>query len=379
MINIPYSEGMNYGLGINTLNGSVLGNGVDEGAITEPTNAKGQNVSRNLTKIDTYESIEKTLGISAEANVQYGIFSAEGKFKFTKQCSFNSHSTFLLLHCVVENPFSQCEDAQLKAKAAELLEKADFDSFNDIYGDSFVRGIRTGGEFYAVISITDTTLESQQAVAAALEASFLGFGSSKGKFNSSEHNKSGKLKIQITSYQAGGSGSEETKPVESIDEAITRSHDFPSIILKNPVPISVQVASYKTLGIKMPSSEMLEKKRKVLKEISKLKSDYEILINDMNFAVENQDFFQTTHSPKQYKDWAKFFAKELDAIIESASDCLSNIDKCMIPDGLHFPEDFDYNYFERRKLTEVTATKTVEAKAAPLFYKNILKLKTIKK
>jgi hypothetical protein len=43
-IEMPWSEGMDYGMGINLLNGDVLGIALDPGELSTIRNAKGQTV-----------------------------------------------------------------------------------------------------------------------------------------------------------------------------------------------------------------------------------------------------------------------------------------------------------------------------------------------
>lgn len=55
------------------------------------------------------------------------------------------------------------------------LKNEDSDKFTKAYGDSFVRGLQTGGEFYTVSRITSVSMSKQTELTASLHAVFNGF------------------------------------------------------------------------------------------------------------------------------------------------------------------------------------------------------------
>src|SRR5215510_14495138 len=132
---------MDYGMGVNLLSGQIAGKGVDPGEIKGE--AGGQIVTYDMMRISTMEELYSSIGISVEVSGSYGLFSADGKFKYSKEAKFNSQSTFLLARCVVQNPFTQCEDAQIRPNAGELIKQGKTDVFQLRFGDGFVRGMLT--------------------------------------------------------------------------------------------------------------------------------------------------------------------------------------------------------------------------------------------
>src|SRR5688572_23897928 len=71
-VDIPWSKGMNFGMGVNLLNGDIAGKAVDPGEITGPSKAEGQVVSYNLKEITSLEELYTSIGISVEASAHYG-------------------------------------------------------------------------------------------------------------------------------------------------------------------------------------------------------------------------------------------------------------------------------------------------------------------
>lgn len=249
--NIPWAQGMNYGMGVNLLNGDIPGKAVNSGEITGPTQAGGQTTRYNLSLINSFEELYSSIGISVEASGHYGLFSASGKFSYAKESKINSQSTFLLARCVVENAFTQTEDAQIKPEASKLLEQGKTDEFQQRYGDGFVRGMQTGGEFFAVISITSSSREEQESIAASLQAKYGGiFASVEVDVNIDSKTKSkiAKSELTVSTYQKGGSGDDQGLTAD-IEAVMARLKAFPTQVKNNPVPYDVQVASYNTLAL----------------------------------------------------------------------------------------------------------------------------------
>ncbi|WP_214324795.1 hypothetical protein [Nonomuraea sediminis] len=77
------------------------------------------------------------------------------------------------------------------------------------FGDSFVRGLQTGGEFYAVIRITSVSVSHQTSLAATLQAEANGLvasGSFKAAFEEANKSASTRSVYTATMFQKAGSG-----------------------------------------------------------------------------------------------------------------------------------------------------------------------------
>ena len=230
-INMPFADGMNFGMGVNLLNGQIAGKGVDPGAIISIEKAKGQEVSFNLVQIDSLEELYSSIGISVEASGHYGLFSAEGKFGYSNEVKFNSQSTFLLARCTVQNAFIQCEDALIKPDAGKLIEQGKLAPFQQRFGDGFVRGMQTGGEFHAVIAITSIDREEQTSIAASLRGKYGGLFASvqvDTSLDSKTKSKIAKAELRVSTFQKGGQG-DDLSFTDDIEAVMARLKAFPKI------------------------------------------------------------------------------------------------------------------------------------------------------
>ena len=117
---------------------------------------RGQVALSTITLINSHEELMDRIGMSLEAQGRYGFFSASVKAEFTESSTYNSTSTFLVAKVIVQNPFKRGVDFSLKQSAKDVLDDpvTGVENFKKAFGDSFVRGLQTGGEFYAVIRIT---------------------------------------------------------------------------------------------------------------------------------------------------------------------------------------------------------------------------------
>lgn len=345
--NIPYADGMNYGMGVNLLNGAIPGKAVDAGQITGPTNAGGQTVSYNLTIVKSFEDLYSSLGISVEASGQYGLFSASGKFSYAKESNFNSQATFLLARCVVQNAFTQAEDAQIKPEAAELLRQGKADKFQERYGDGFVRGMQTGGEFFAVISITSSTQEEQESLAASLQAKYGGLFASievSASLDDSTKSKVSKSELRVSTFQRGGSGDEQSL-TSDIEAVMARLKAFPVQAKDNSVPYDVQVASYETLALpEGPNPIDIQAQKDALVDYARIQIKLLSIRNDIEFVQLHPEFYVDPPSSSTLTQWNEFVTDQLNQLTRQASKCADNpVGGCdlfalKLPDGFAMPD-----------------------------------------
>jgi hypothetical protein len=341
--NIPWTQGMNYGMGVNLLNGDIAGKAVNPGEITGPTQAGGQTTSYNLSLINSFEELYSSIGISVEASGHYGLFSASGKFKYAKESKFNSQSTFLLARCVVENAFTQVEDAQIKPESSKLLEQGKIAPFQKRYGDGFVRGMQTGGEFFAIISITSSSREEQESISASLQAKYGGLFASvqvDTSLDSKTKSKVAKSELRVSTYQRGGSGDDQSFTAD-IEAVMARLKAFPNQVKNTPVPYDVQVASYETLALpEGPNPIDIQAQKDALVDYERIHLSLITLRNEIGFLQLHPDYFVNPPDNNTLNQWSEFVTNEINALIKQASKC------CNSPVGgcelfkLQLPADF---------------------------------------
>lgn len=169
-----FSPGMEVGIGINLLNGNALEQGVI-GTITPPE-AAGQNVQARILRIDDMSSLHTSLGVDVSASGSYMGFSGSDKTNYADSCGFNEHSTYLLVSVGVTNALTRMKFPALTPEAALLLQNQKPERFRERFGDVFVAGIHTGGEYFAIYQITGMDESEKESLSNTVTASFTTVG-----------------------------------------------------------------------------------------------------------------------------------------------------------------------------------------------------------
>ncbi|MFU2017693.1 PASTA domain-containing protein [Peribacillus butanolivorans] len=299
------------GMGFNSLSGKAVGTSLDVGEITENKVAPGMQVQSEITIINSHEELMNKLGMSFEAQGRYGAFSASVKANFSESSSYNSTSTFLVARCIVTNSFIRGRNFRVKPEAEALLKSNRFDEFSTAFGDSFVRGLQTGGEFYCIIRVTSIDTKKQSELGATLQAEFnglVGGGSFKAQYGEANSSSLTKSEYTATMYQRGGKG-EQIKPVIEISEALQRYREFPIFALQNPVGYETEIASYNTIPLPLPTPEEQENFNLALRDAREKKLYYIQKKNDLEFAFRKPEFFEDLPAPEILQDAINAYIK----------------------------------------------------------------------
>jgi hypothetical protein len=342
-VDLPWVQGMNFGMGVNLLEGGIAGKAIDVGPVTTTTHASGMTVSYNLQKITRLEDLYDSIGVSVEASGHYGLFNATGKLTYAKEVKFNSQSTFLLARCVVENAFEQCEDATLKPDAAELLARGKDKDFQERFGDGFVRGMQNGGEFHAIIAITSISKSEQESLGASLQAKYGGLFASAEidvALDTETKNKMQRTDLTVSTLQRGGQG-DETSVTKDVEQVMARLQAFPRFVRDNPVPYGVQVASYRTLPLpEGPSPVDIQNQNDKLAAYARTHLELQSLRNDVEFMQIHPNFYKDPPPFETLNAWQRSFGAQLDRLEERASLCVRDPQTGCSSFSLEMPADF---------------------------------------
>jgi hypothetical protein len=341
--NMPYREGIDYAMGIDRLTGEVLGRGVDPGAITSPSGTGGGTAAYSFSLIQSYEELQKSIDIGVEASGRYGLFSAEGKFKFVDQVKFNTHSTFLLARVVVENAFRQCIDASLSTAASKLLTDNKTDLFRQRYGDSFVRGIKDGGEYFALISVTSSSLDEQRHIGVSLRAQYQGLiagGEVDVEIDEDTKSMIGRSELTIFTFQRGGVD-EGLGFTSDNAEVLQRLKGFPAIARKNPAPYFAQTAEYNVLDLPPgPNPVDVQNQREVVDDCMRTRLKLLTIKNDLEFILMHPDYFEEPPNSGKLSEWISSITEQTNLVTQAASRAIdSPSDAAFYP--LMLPADLD--------------------------------------
>lgn len=305
-------------MGFNSQSGKAIGTALDVGEITENKVVPGAQVQAQITMVNSHEEIMEKMGMSFEAQGRYGAFTASLKSNFAESSSYNSTSTFLVARCIVTNSFVRGRKFRVTPEAEALLKSNRFVEFNKAFGDSFVRGIQTGGEFYCIIRITSFDIKKQAELSVALQAEFNGLvaaGEFKGQFNKANQSSSTRSEYMATMYQRGGKG-EQIKSIVEISEAIQRFKDFPIFASQNPVGYETEIATYDTIPLPLPTPEEQENFTIALRDAREKKLYYIQKRNDLEFAFRQPEFFEELPAPEILQNGISVYSQLINAVMD---------------------------------------------------------------
>ncbi|PEX50196.1 hypothetical protein COJ42_13735 [Bacillus cereus] len=311
------------GMGFNSQSGLAIGTALDVvGPILPDPSAPGQEVEAEITIINTHEELMEKLGMSFEAGGRYGFFSASAKAEFSESSGFNSTSTFLVARCIVKNPFLRGKGFHVKPEAQALLDSHQTDKFKTAYGDGFVRGLQTGGEYYAIIRITSVSVKKQEELSVMINAAFNGLAAAadfQAAYNKANESESTRSEYTAKMFQRAGSGPQ-ISPVVEIEEALKRYKEFPEIAKTSAVAFQTEIADYNTLPLLLPTAEEQENFFIAMRDARDKKLYYIQKRNDLEFAVRNPMFFEGLPAPEVLSDAIRVYTQLINAVMDYAND-----------------------------------------------------------
>jgi hypothetical protein len=282
--------------------------------------ATGAEVTSAISIVSTHEELQESLGMSFEAQGRYGLVAGSAKAHFSDKTNYNSMSTFVIASVVVENPLRRGKNFRITPEAKALLDSLQMDKFERAFGDSFVRGLQTGGEFYAVVRITSVSTSTQTALSAALQAEYNGLaasGSFQLAFNKTKESSQTKSEFTSVMYQRAGSGAT-ISPTVTIDEVITRFKKFPEIAAASASAYETEVATYDTIPLPVPTPVEQEAFMDSLIDEQEKKLRYIQTRNDLEFALRFPEFFEDPPPADTLTTAAAVYTKLMNAVTQHA-------------------------------------------------------------
>jgi hypothetical protein len=299
MANVPVAQVrlLNYnnqdiGMGFNSDTGLSPGVALD---FELPPPAESSESQADVTIVTSHEELMSTLHMAADVEGRYAFASGGMKADFSKKTGYNSTSTFVVAHMVINNTIQRGRNFKLKPELQAMLQTPDGQqTFKTAFGDAFVRAHLGGGEFYAVMRLTSVDSKTETKLAVSLQATVqagVAGGSFKGDLETANSSDNTRSEFSVQYYQKGGLGREESGATLDVDEIKARLKAFPDAVKNHPFPYFIEVASYDTIPLPLPSKEQQEDFLLALSDADAKKLDYLQKRNDCEFAAEHPEYF----------------------------------------------------------------------------------------
>ncbi len=320
--NVPQVRKLNYngediGMGFNSDTGLAIGTCLD---FNPPTGDLSQEAEADVTIITSHEDLMSKLHMAAELEGHYAFSSASGKVDYATSTQYNSSSTFVVARMVLANTVSRGKNFKLKPEFQHLLD-TDQPSFNRAFGDSFVRAQFKGGEFYAVMRVTSVDSKTQSNLSVSLQADVQGgLAGSSFKGDLETANQSDRTRSEFTAkfYQKGGAGEGEIGTTLDVAEIKARLHNFPNAVASHPFPYFIEVATYDTVPLPLPSKEQQDDFLLALSDADARKLRYLQTRNDCDFAAQHPEYFFDPPTTAILRSMSTTYTQLVNAVISHA-------------------------------------------------------------
>lgn len=324
---VEYKQGMDYGVGIDTPSADARNAGVS-GDPTDIHGAAGDTVTFQMTEVSSIEDIQSALGISASASAGVGLFSASAKMNYAQSCHFHSSSVFLMVSINVLQAFSSIRAPVIDPAAGALLGQGDNTRFQDQFGDMFVRGLVTGGQFFGVIEVSSSSQTDQESLSVSLSGSYGLFnasGSVSQNFNTAIEHRS----VKVSCFIQGG----QTSPIPTtVEDMVAAARSWPGTLAGKGVPYSALLDSYSILNLPNPPNYIdLAHQKDVLQECASLRNQDWFLMNEIDFIITHPSQFVAPVDIAALSAYRNALAHDLNTIAAAASLAVNEPKAASIP------------------------------------------------
>jgi hypothetical protein len=347
---------MDFGLGIDDVNGAVRGQAVTRDEIVETQGTGGQTVIFSLQSVESLDQLQKALGLSVDASAAYGLFGASDKFQLSENSNFQSYSLFLVVSMAVINSSKHLLNEKLRQDAngpATLLSNGNFDRFREEFGDLYIKGIETGGEFHGIIEIetqdeSDKTSLSNQLTAGGV----FGIGGAElaTQFNTSFSHLTSNRALHVASFQRGGLGAG-ANPTLSPGDMLQKTQNLPADVAAHPVATRVFLQDYRSLDLPAPPNFIdIQLARDAVQSYFDQRAVLKSFLNDVVYIEKHTDAFES-FDPAPVQAQVTKASAALTALAHDASQCQNNIHACQVNPDAFVP---DRRVLPKRKAPPVT-------------------------
>lgn len=346
-VQVPFLDGMKVGLGYDVLTGTAnKSTAVTGDSLSALAQAGGQTVKTTLQIVQESSVLRQSLGISVDVQAGNVIGDASAKFKFASDIAVNSFCLYVVVGVKVSNAILTLDNPVLTQEATDLLKVNNQPRFRDRFGDRFISGIRSGGEYYAVYKVQSFDTQERSSVAAKIQAragspAVAGANLDLDLAKMKSESKS-KLDINVFVYQSGGGNLTTETTLEKI---MDKAHAFPTLVAASQaVPSSVLINDYRELRLPQDGLNFMDTRnqQETLAFNAELLGGFETVVNDIDFIRKNIDQFKNADgSSVDDKSLAKARTAcvvQMDEIRSQMSKCANDALKCARSQVA--PEDF---------------------------------------
>jgi len=333
---VDYIPGMSWGLGFNsaTLDIHPVTAFTEIASITTPGGARGQETFFSIQVASNTLGFSEQLKASASASLKYGVTgSGSAKAKYVNKISQNNYVIYIIVSVSVTNYFSVMDmsTSALSAAAGELYANHP-DEFLQQYGDTFVYGVSTGGEFIGILEIESSSSSEFNSIKAAVngKASYGIFkGEAKAEFSKCLQEITSSYSLNGSIFRRGDSGPlNNMTPEEFTQAAVTFPEDVAG---DNGYPYSAIIVPYSHIPHPRSTPISTAGQAAALAGLESVRNRLTLYANDLLYAVERIDQFPGAN-PANIQQRYNEVNGEIAKVLDAARLCYADSSSCQVPD-----------------------------------------------
>jgi hypothetical protein len=212
-----------------------------DGAVTGHYENSGATSGVKIQVCESLSELAQALEIDASLSVSYlKAVDVTAKMEFARKLNVTARSVTIVVYANHVIGDWDAKDVKLKEDVKAPTDDKSAASFVKTYGDSFVRSVTLGGEYFAVYIFNTETREQQQNLAASLKGDIKGVVKADAQLKLNDF-----LKTTKTSWtlKQGMTGILNPKFPDQ-DKLIQFALDFPDLQLTGPVATNIKVNGY---------------------------------------------------------------------------------------------------------------------------------------
>ena len=314
---VPFLDGMKVGLGYNRLTGDRSPTTAVEGAsVSALAGAVGQQVTFDITTIEDVETLHKTLGISIDAGGSYMGFSGSTKVDYASSCDFSAFSTYVVVKVSVQDAAETLDSPVFSKDATELLVNNNPDRFRQRFGDTFIAGVKKGGEYFAIFQISGTNTTEKESVANQVHAAYNG-GLTTAELNTSvkttTERSTSHLETSIHVFRQGTISASDM----NLEDIVKTAREFPlSVAGDKAFPFAVVLQDYD--GLRNPNDQFvyidIQQRQDVLADLASKRFEFLALRDNFKYILMHIEDFQNDDGSPAVRDQV---AKQFDEVVNA--------------------------------------------------------------
>lgn len=324
---ITLSEGMRFGAGVDTHTEEVRGLPIVYDG--ETYGHGGQDVQATVKTIESQESLMKSMNLSVNASVRYGLAKADARFSLVQDSAVNQYALYVLLTASVSNPPRYMTNPRLNDEAKRIY-RNDPEEFRNVYGETFIDEIYSGGYFYGLFIFNTYDERSRTDLKASLDVSvgsFLAGGDISASFGLAIESAKKRSSMEIRAIMSGGSGLKNPTTLEELKELY---RTFNAEVKRNPVDFQASIKDFRFLPLpqgptfaeQVVRRDTIQTSARRIVEGIKLRADIEFVLKFPN-QFENPDLPALKAAYTAIDD-------QLPKLAQRACDCAQDIGKCSL-------------------------------------------------